>query len=534
MSSASPAIATNPELASLNLGELAALVRTQAETIAELKARLAWFERQVFGSKSERLKLLDEGRQLLLGEVVRATADPPPAGKAVAAHVRRPARRDVAEAERLEGVPFFDRDRVPVERIELVPEEIRSLRPDQYEVIGHKSSYRLAQRPGSYVVLEYLRPVIKGKDPQAGADASAIVCAPAPAGVLEGSRADVSFLAGLLVDKFQWHLPLYRQHQRLGEAGITVSRPWLTQLTQAAIGLLAPIYEAQLASIRDSHVIAMDETPIKAGRSGHGKMKTAYFWPLYGDRHEVCFPYRPSRNHEHVAALLGARPRPGTVLHTDGYAAYEAYAKATKITHAQCWAHARRELFEAEASDPERARIALEYIAEIYAAEERIRERGLQGEAKRDQRVLEAKPKVEAFFAFVDAAFAELGLLPATPFTKALGYVRERKDALSVFLEDPEVAPDTNHLERALRVVPLGRKNWMFCWTELGARDVGIAQSLIVTCRLHGIDVYTYIVDILQRVAEHPSNRVEELTPRRWKSLFADNPLRSPLHARRT
>lgn len=80
----------------------------------------------------------------------------------------------------------------------------------------------------------------------------------------------------------------------------------------------------------------MDETPIKAGRSGHGKMKTAYFWPLYGERDEVCFPYRPSRNHEHVAALLGARPRPGTVLHTDGYAAYEAYAKATKITHAQC------------------------------------------------------------------------------------------------------------------------------------------------------------------------------------------------------
>ena len=74
----------------------------------------------------------------------------------------------------------------------------------------------------------------------------------------------------------------------------------------------------------------------------------------------------------------------------------------------------------------------------------------------------------------------------------------------------------------------------MFCWTELGARDVGVAQSLIVTCRLHGIDVYTYLVDILQRVAEHTANRVEELTPRRWKSLFADNPLRSPLHARRT
>jgi transposase len=461
---------------------------------------------------------------------VGPAADPPPAGKTVAAHVRRPPRRDVAEHEAAESLPFFDRDRVPLERIELIPQEIRALPAEAYEVIGTKSTFRLAQRPGSYVVLEYVRPVIKRKDLEPGSEGARILCAPAPAGVLEGSRADVSFLAGLLIDKFRYHLPLYRQHQRLGDGGITVSRPWLTQLCQDSIALLVPIYEAQLASIRESHVIAMDETPIKAGRSAHGKMRSAYFWPVYGDRDEVCFPYRPNRNHEHVASLLGGRPRPGTVLHTDGYAAYEAYAKAAKITHAQCWAHARRELFEAEAADPARARLALEHIAGIYELEQRIRDRALVGEAKREQRILEAKPRVEAFFAFVDLAFSETGLLPATPFTKALAYVRERKDALSVFLEDPEVALDTNHLERALRVVPMGRKNWMFCWSELGARDVGIVQSLIVTCRLHGIDVYTYLVDVLQRVAEHPAHRVEELTPRRWKMLFADNPLHSPLH----
>lgn len=125
-------------------------------------------------------------------------------------------------------------------------------------------------------------------------------------------------------------------------------------------------------------------------------------------------------------------------------------------------------------------------------------------------------------------------MLPATPFTRALGYVRDRKDALSVFLHDPEVALDTNHLERALRPIPMGRKNWMFCWTELGARDVGIVQSLIVTCRLQRIDPYAYLVDVLQRVAEHPASRVEELTPRRWKTLFADTPMRSMLHARQT
>jgi hypothetical protein len=80
--------------------------------------------------------------------------------------------------------------------------------------------------------------------------------------------------------------------------------------------------------------------------------------------------------------------------------------------------------------------------------------------------------------------------------------------------------------------VALGRKNWNFCWTELGARDLGIAQSLIVTCRLQGVDVYDYLVDVLQRVGDHPASRVDELTPRRWKALFAANPLRSPPHTR--
>ncbi|MBW4049793.1 MAG: transposase domain-containing protein, partial [Proteobacteria bacterium] len=75
-----------------------------------------------------------------------------------------------------------------------------------------------------------------------------------------------------------------------------------------------------------------------------------------------------------------------------------------------------------------------------------------------------------------------------------------------------------------------GRKNWNFCWTELGAKQVGIVQSLIVTCRLHGIDVYTYLVDVLQRVGEHPASRVAELTPRLWKRHFAAAPLRSDLH----
>lgn len=98
-----------------------------------------------------------------------------------------------------------------------------------------------------------------------------------------------------------------------------------------------------------------------------------------------------------------------------------------------------------------------------------------------------------------------------------------------MFLSDPDVPIETNHLERALRPIPMGRKNWLFCWTEVGAEKVGWAQSLIATCVLHGVDPYDYLVDVLQRVDAHPFSRVEELTPRRWKQRFADQPMVSRL-----
>jgi transposase len=513
------------EMASYSPAQFIALVRTLTTTVQSLQHQLEWFQRQMFGTKSEKLRVLENARQLALGEVLAAPQESAPVKeRVVAAHTRRERQRDAAAAGEAESLPFFDESRVPVETIHLDPPEMRDVPADQLKVIGEKVSYRLAQRTGSYVILKYVRPTVKRCDTQA------IATAPAPQGVIEGSRADVSFLAGLLVDKFAWHLPLYRQHQRLEAAGIQVSRPWLTQLTQQSIGLLEPIYDAQFDSIRTSRVKAMDETPIKAGRSERGKMKMAYFWPVYGEHNEVCFPYFPSREAANIYAALGASPADGSVLLTDGYAAYASYAKKVGITHAQCWSHARREIFEAEASDPEAVREGLRRIGALYAIEDDIKAQHLTGETKRLHRLTHSKPHVEAFFAWIDQRLQEHGLRPATPFIKALNYARERRLGLEVFLTDPDVPISTNHLERSLRPIPMGRRNWLFCWTELGAQHVGIVQSLIVTCRLHGIDPYTYLVDVLQRVGEHPASRVAELTPRLWKQHFAAAPLRSALH----
>ena len=109
----------------------------------------------------------------------------------------------------------------------------------------------------------------------------------------------------------------------------------------------------------------------------------------------------------------------------------------------------------------------------------------------------------------------------------------DREAGLSVYLSDPDVAIDTNHPERGLRPIPMGRRNWLFAWTELGAERVGVVQGLLATCQLQGVDPHTYLVDVLQRVGQHPAARAVELTPRVWKTLFADDPLRSDLERAR-
>ena len=282
-----PSIPATDKNAYLSANSLATLppdqvlnVATQlAQEVVELRDQLAWFKRQIFGQKSERRVVESSSDQGVLGESFAALPDSPLDAKnsTVQGHTRKAKAKSPNAAD--ESTLFFDENKVPIETIRLEAPEIAGLSADQSEVISEKVSYRLAQRPGSFVVLKYLRPVVKLLELQDEATNKttlpSIHCAPAPAGVLQGSRADVSFIAGMLIDKLVYHLPLHRQHQRGAASGLKVSRPWYTQLAQSTIGMLEPIAQAQLDSIRSSRVIAMDETPIKAGVVSPGKMRSA-------------------------------------------------------------------------------------------------------------------------------------------------------------------------------------------------------------------------------------------------------------------
>ena len=271
-----------------------------------------------------------------------------------------------------------------------------------------------------------------------------------PAQVLDSSLADVSLLAGLIIDKFLYHLPLHRQHQRMSYQGITVSRASLTNWVKRTIELLRPIVEAQLAHVLLSKVLAMDETPIKTGREHKGKMKTGYFWPIYGKDHEVVFTFNESRGRQHIEAVLRKHFK-GTLI-TDGYAAYARFAQQTQdVTHAQCWVHSRRQFIEAESLDKTAVDQALDFIARLYRLEEHIKTNNLKDEKKHDYRLTHSKPVVDEFFVWCAAQLQRAELTPTHKLRKALHYVVSRETQLRVFLEDPHVPMDTNHLEREIR-----------------------------------------------------------------------------------
>ena len=189
------------DVASLPPEKIAKLVNGQGAEIAALRHQLEWFKRQIFGQKSERRLVVPDANYAYLGDVfaVKPEAGKPGKKTHVAAHdrVKKPSTKDDDES-----TLFFDEDKVPVETIYVDPDAATGLKADEFEVISEKVTYRLAQRPGSYVVTRFVRPVIKLRE------SSKLVSIAAPAAVINGSRTDVSLQAGVLIDKFAYHQPL--------------------------------------------------------------------------------------------------------------------------------------------------------------------------------------------------------------------------------------------------------------------------------------------------------------------------------------
>jgi len=370
-------------------------------------------------------------------------------------------------------------------------------------------------------MLEYIRSsfkVLRHVRPKLSCDVcDLIVQAPAPSRPIDRGLAGPGLLAHVLVSKYADHQPLYRQSEIYAREGVDLDRSTLAGWVGATSELLAPLVEA----VRD-HVIAAsklhaDDTPVPVLAPGNGKTKIGRLWTYVRDDRPsgditapaVWFAYSPDRKGErprqHLKLYKGA-------LQADAYAGFYHLYEGGEIYEVACWAHARRKFHEihiAHASPTTSEAIAR--IAALYAIEAEIR--GSTPEIRKTIRQARARPLLDSMRVWLEATLAKLSRKSDT--TAAIRYALSRWSALTRYVDDGQLEIDNNAAERALRVVALGRKNFLFAGSDSGGERAAAIYSLLGSAKLNGLDPEIYLQHVLERIADHPISRINELLP--WK-----------------
>jgi transposase len=236
-----------------------------------------------------------------------------------------------------------------------------------------------------------------------------------------------------------------------------------------------------------------------------------------GDRDEVVFDFSMGRGGTAPIAALEDYRR--GVLLADAYAGYDRFVQERPgVLRAGCWAHARRYFFEAKATDPGHALPMLALIRELYAVEAEI---DSVTTLRADRIGLASILRPERSSGILDRIETLLRrdqdqVLPKSPIGKAIRYALGQWEELCRFVEDGAIPIDNNATERELRTVAVGRNNWTFCGSEAGGEWAATFYGLLGTCRLQGKNPFAWLSDVLDRVGDHPPDRMEELTPRLW------------------
>lgn len=390
--------------------------------------------------------------------------------------------------------------------------------------IGEDVAEVLEYVPASFKVVRHVRPKF------ACARCERIVQAPAPTRPIARGIAGPGLLAHILVSKYADHLPLYRQSQIYERQGVELERSTLADCVGGAAALLEPLVKALARYTLDTGYLHGDDTPVPVLEPGRGSTKTGRLWTYVRDGRPwaedafpaVFFRYSPDRKGEHAESHLKSF---AGVLHADGYAGFDRLYEGGRIAEAACWAHVRRKFFDIhESNGSPVAAEALARIRALYEIEEAIR--GRPPDERCAVRQARAGPMLSELKTWLEATLAKISAKSA--LAVAIRYALSRWAALVRYCDDGHIEIDNNAAERALRAVALGRKNYLFAGSDAGGERAAAIYSLIGTAKLNGLDPEAYLREVLERITEHPINRIAELLP--W-NLAAEKQNRERLAA---
>jgi hypothetical protein len=323
--------------------------------------------------------------------------------------------------------------------------------------------------------------------------------------------------AQMTVDKYYDHLPIHRQLQRYERMGVRIAQSTGNDCIRRVLDHLHGLYEVHKKITLDTGYLSADETPIKVlDEDKKGSTHRGYYWVYYNsERQLVLFDYRPGRGREGPDDIL--KDFQG-YLQTDGYSAYEDFDRREGITLMHCMAHGRRKFFEALQNDKERAEHALSMFQQLYTIERRIRDAGLTGDAIVEMRQQEALPVLRAMKTWMEEEYPKL-ILKKSAIAQAMAYCLPRWEKLSIYTRDARLNIDNNPVENLIRPVAVGRKNYLFAGSHDAAQRAAMIYSLFATCKLHSVNPYDWLKDVLEHLHLHNTSNMNQLLPQYWHKI---------------
>jgi transposase len=377
--------------------------------------------------------------------------------------------------------------------------------------IGEDRSEKLKFTPAVLKVLEYVRPKYACRQCEKAQDNSTIVQKPVPQSIIPKSFATESLLANIILGKYRYAMPLYRQESLFTQSGIELSRTTMARSIIQVSEKFVPLYALLKEHLLKQVVIQADETPLNVLKEA----KQCYMWlycsgadspeaKLPDMKNIVLFDYQNSRARACPVNFLGDY---SGYLQSDGYAAYDGL---TNVANVGCFAHARRKFMEAKTLQGKgktgKADVALAKIQKLYALESRLKLASV--EERWAERQAQAKPMLDEFYRWLTSQ----NVLESSPLGKAIKYTVGQWSKLIRYVEDGNLSIDNNRAERAIKSLVIGRKNWLFSTNPLGADASALLYSIIETAKANGLILYDYMVKCMKELAK-PEPDINSLLP---------------------
>lgn len=488
-------------------------IEAHRDRVTALSAEVAQLRRMIFGVRTERFVPSPDATPGQLQLALDLSADTVQQCKITSATTVHYVRT------KLEVVP--GKQKAHPGRMKL-PDHLRRetivLKPDidvsGLKKIGEEVTEILDYVPAELYVKQYIRHKYAAPHSEGG---STVITAALPGRLLEKCMAGEGLLAQMVVDKYLDHLPIHRQLQRYERMGVSIAQSTAGDWFRMALTHLHGLYEVHKRITLATAYLNADETPIKVlDEDKKGTTHRGYYWVYYNSEQKlVLFDYRPGRGREGPDDIL--KDFQG-YLQTDGYSVYEDFDKRDGITLLHCMAHARRKFYDALQNDRPRAEYALELFQQLYAIERKIQEQAITAEQIVQTRQQQAVPVLKMLKSWMESEYPKV-VVKKSPIAQAMAYFLPRWEKLCIYTTDARLCIDNNLVENAIRPIAVGRKNYLFAGSHEAAARAAMIYSLLATCKLHNINPYYWLRDVLENMHRFSTTKIEGLLPQNWKKL---------------